>query len=100
MKKETTKKEMLIIGIKEIAENHGCRPLVENWENDLSVGISGGNNVPTIADVQMLAMDLGIGRENVYTNVFGVDLDIPYDWYENQANEPYKPQCDYWRKRK
>ena len=94
-----TKKEMLIIGIKEIAQNHNCKPLVDNWEDDMCVGISGGNNVPTIADVQMLAEDLGIGREFVYNNDFGVDLDIPYDWYEEEGNEPYVSQCDFWRRK-
>jgi hypothetical protein len=94
-----TKKEMLIIGIKEIAQNHECKPLVENWEEDMSVSILGGNNVPTIADVQMLANDLGIDEQYIYTNIFGVDLDIPYDWYEEEGDKPYVPQCDFWRRK-
>ena len=97
---KTTKIEMLIQGIIEIAQNHNSKPLIENWEEDMNVGILCYDNVPCIADVQMLAVDLGIGRANVFTNMFGVDIDIPYEWYKKQGNKTYRPKCDFWRKKK
>jgi hypothetical protein len=89
--------EMLVCGVKHIAENHGFKPNTEEWESYGEVWIFGGCNVPTICDVQMLCDDLGIPREFIETNDFGIDIYIPQDWFDLESDKPFNGQC-MWKK--
>lgn len=91
-----TNKEMLIYGINHIAENHGFIAVTEDWEETRQVAIM-GNNVPTLADIQSLCADLGISRENIYKTIFGIDIEIPYDWFKKKANKKFNG-LRYWER--
>lgn len=88
--------EMLLWGVNHIAENHGFRAITEDWEEDGEVCIL-GNNVPTLCDAQMLCDDLGISREYVESNDFGIDIFIPEDWFETKAKESFNGLC-LWKR--
>lgn len=79
--------EMLIFGVKHIAENHGFR-FSTDWEEDGELAIF-GNNVPTFMDALMLVEDCKIPRNFVESNDFGIDIYIPSDWLENEAQKEY-----------
>lgn len=87
--------EMLIIGIKEIANNHGFYANTD-YENEGEVCIYGGNNIPTTADVQMLCADCGISMDCVETSDYGIDVFFTEDWFEGKANEEYVG-LGFWR---
>ena len=96
MKNGRTNFETLIWGIQHIAKNHGFKALTEDWEEDGQVAIC-GNNVPTLMDVQMLCEDIGIGREYIATNHYGIDVYIPSDWYETIAHDVFDGDC-FWQR--
>lgn len=91
-----TNLEMLVFGIEHIATNHNADFSVEDLETEGQVCIL-LNNVPTLADVRSLCEDLGIDRENIYPSSFGIDIEIPYDWYENESKKEYKG-FNLWQK--
>ena len=92
-----TKFEMLVWGVKHIAENHGFKSNTEEWESDGEVWIFGGCNVPTICDVQMLCEEVGIPTDYIETNEFGIDIYIPQDWLELESDKPFSGLC-MWKK--
>ena len=96
--KKMTNLEMLIWGIAHIAENHGFKFSVD-YEEDGQVCVYGGCNVPTLCDVKMLCGDVGIDSdEYVYANDCGIDVEIPYDWFEKKANKIFKGD-EFWRRK-
>ena len=90
-----TNLEVLIWGVKHIAENHGFRSCVD-WEEDGEVAIC-GNNVPTLMDAIMLCEDVKIPRSFVESNQYGIDIYIPQDWLEEEANKEYFG-LSFWKK--
>ena len=86
--------EILFWGIQHIAENHGFVAHTEDWEDDGEVYIV-GNNVPTLSDVRMLCDDLGIPREYVESNEYGIDVYIPQDWFDEKKDLPFSGMC-FW----
>ena len=91
--------EMLVWGIKHIAENHGFKADT-NYREDNQVCIYGGCNVPTISDVHFLCEDLGINVEKcVYTSDCGIDIEISIEWWENKAKKPYEKGMEFWRRK-
>ena len=93
MDKKLTNMEMLIWGIKHIAENHNFVAYTDDWEEDLEVYIL-GNNVPTLSDVQMLCKDLGIPLEYIDSE-YGIDVFLPEDWLKEKKDLPFKGMC-FW----
>lgn len=96
MKNGRTNFETLIWGVQHIAENHHFTALTENWEEDGEVAIC-GNNIPTLMDVQMLCEDIGIDKECIATNQYGIDVYIPSDWYETIAHDVFDGECMWQR---
>lgn len=92
-----TKLEVLIWGIKHIAENHGFNSSTD-WEEDGEVCIYGGCNVPTLSDVRMMCEDLGITPDFVESSPFGIDVFIPEEWYENESGEEYESANELWKR--
>ena len=94
---EKTNFEILLWGVKHIAENHGFNSNTEDWEEDGEVCIWGGCNVPTLCDVQMLCDDLGIPGEYIESSEYGIDIFIPQDWYDLKRDMPFKGMC-LWKR--
>lgn len=92
-----TNLEMLVFGIEHIAKNHNADYSVEDLETEGQVCIL-LNNVPTLADIKFLCEDLGIDKEYIYPSSFGIDVEIPYDWYESKGKAEYKG-FDFWRRK-
>lgn len=94
--KKKTNKEMLVWGIQHIAENHNCKAVLDYLETEHQVCVM-NNNVPTLSDVYSLCADLEIPRCNVYTTMFGVDIEIPEDWFTRKANKKFNGMC-FWKR--
>ena len=98
MAKKKTNIQMLVWGIKHIAENHGFKANT-NYKEDGEVCIYGGCNVPTLGDVHQLCEDLGIDTyECVDSSDCGIDVYISEEWWENKANKPYEKGMELWRR--
>lgn len=99
----TTNLDRLFWGMKHIAENHGfqAKADMESITEDGEVCIFGGCNVPTLADVQFLCQNVGISKDNIESSDYGIDVWIPFDWFETKAREPYTTPdfMEFWRKR-
>lgn len=80
---------MLLWGIAHIAENHGFNSCTD-YEEDGQVCVWGGCNVPTISDVRMLCEDVHIAGNCIFTNDFGVDIELTDGWMKKYANKTYK----------
>lgn len=95
-----TNLERLLIGIKEIAENHGFQCNTD-YEDEGEVCIYGGCNVPTLADVQILCDAVGIERESIESSECGIDVFFTEEWWESKANEYYATPSvlELWVKR-
>jgi hypothetical protein len=91
-----TNLEMLIFGVKHIAENHKLRYSVE-YEEDGEVAILGGMNIPTLMDIKMLCEDVGIDENFIDPCEFGIDIWIPCDWFEEVSNKEFQGQCLWQR---
>ena len=97
MNRKYTNLEMLIIGIEEIAQNHGFKSF-NAIEEDRQVGILGGN-IPTLSDVYMLCENIGIDyKQDVEEDSFGITVWISDEWFEEKANSIYEPEHEMWRK--
>lgn len=92
-----TNLDMLLWGIKHIAENHGFKASTD-YEEEGQICIYGGCNVPTLADVQMLCGDVGISERCVYASREGIDIEILSDWFEKTANKIYTG-LGFWQRR-
>ena len=92
-----TNLDMLLWGIKHIAENHGFKASTD-YEEEVEVCVYGGCNVPTLADVQMLCGDVGISERCVYPSSVGIDIEILPDWLEKTANKAYTG-LGFWQRR-
>ena len=86
--------EVLLWGVKHIAQNHGFDYSTE-YEDDGEVCIFGGCNVPTLEDVMLLCEDLGIERNNVESSDFGIDIWMDWRWME-EDNETRNHQEGKW----
>ena len=86
---DKTNLQVLLWGINEIANNHGFQSSTENWADEGQICIFGGCNVPTLADVCMLCQDVGITKDCIYSSEFGIDIEIPEDWYESVGRSPF-----------
>jgi len=97
-KKTMTNLEMLVLGTKEIANNHNFEANTE-WEENGEVCIY-GSNVPTICDVRLLCQDIHLPLADVESNDFGIDIYITSGWYKKYANKKYKktPYGEMWRR--
>ena len=95
MKNGRTNFETLIWGVQHIAENHGFRSVID-WEEDGSVSVC-GNNAPTIMDVHLLCEDIGIDKEYITCNFYGIDIYIPIDWYDTMAHDVFDGDCMWQR---
>lgn len=98
MKKNYTNLEMLIIGIEEIAKNHGFESDTD-WEENGEVCIYGGCNVPTLSDVQMLCEELMINHSNIESSDCGIDIWIDQEWFDELAQKSYVPMGQFWHKK-
>ena len=97
MKKNYTNLEMLVIGIEEIAKNHGFKAYTD-WEENGEVCIFGGCNVPTLSDVKMLCEELMINRSNIESSEFGIDIWIDQEWLDELAHKSYVSKGQLWKK--
>jgi hypothetical protein len=90
--------DVLCWGVEHIASNHGFGASI-NYEESGELCIYGGCNVPTLSDVRMLCSDLGIGSENIESSEFGIDIWLTCEWYEEQAEQEYKPtDMEMWKR--
>lgn len=89
---------MLLIGVKEIAKNHGFKSDTD-WKEIGEVSIYGGCNIPTLADVQFLCDELMINRSNIGSYNFGIDIEIDSEWYNEWAQKSYKPMGQFWHRK-
>ena len=94
-----TNLEMLFWGTNHIAQNHGfkARADEEIVLEDGEVCIYGGCNIPVLADVRFLCEDVGIPKDYIESSEMGIDVYIPEDWYEKQAQKEYKGN-DFWKR--
>ena len=95
---EKTNLEMLLWGMEHIAKNHGFECDLDYEENG-NVCIFGGCNVPTLADVEFLCEDVGIGRYCIESCDCGIDVNFTWWWYHNVAKEPYEKGLEMWRRK-
>ena len=98
MKQNYTNLEMLVIGIDEIAKNHGLESDTD-WEENGEVCIYGGCNVPTLSDVEMLCEELMINHSNIESSEFGIDIWIDQEWFDELAQKSYVPMGQFWHKK-
>lgn len=77
--------EVLIWGIEHIAINHGFHPGIS--EDEPYYYIWGGNNVPTRSDFEMLCDDLGLPRDYIESDDFGIGVNIPENWNGDEEYE-------------
>ena len=92
-----TNKQMLCAGLKEIAQNHGLYADVEMKNGD-NPCIYGGNNVPTLADVQFLCEDVGIERGCIDSSEYGIDIYADQWLWDGTAQKEYKKGMEMWRR--
>jgi hypothetical protein len=88
MAKKEKNIDVLLFGLKHIAENHNTNALTENWEEERQVAIM-DNSVPTLSDVQMLCDDLQIPRHCIYTSFFGIDIELPNEWVNKTSKRVF-----------
>lgn len=88
-----TNMEMLCVGLKEIAQNHGLYADVE-----MNPCIYGGNNIPTLADVQMLCEDVGIEWDCIDSSEYGIDIYVDQWLWSGAAQKEYKKGLEMWRR--
>ena len=86
---DKTNLQMLLWGIEHIADNHGLQASTVDWANEGQICIFGGCNVPTLADISMLCQDVGIPGDCIYPSEFGVDIEIPEDWFLSVGVSPF-----------
>ena len=96
MNNKKTYKDVLIYGINHIAENHNIRPILEDIDYGQVAVL--GNNIPTLADIQSLCDDLEIPRYCIHTTMFGIDIDIPSEWFKKKAKKVFKNKMCFWEK--
>ena len=82
--------EVLKWAVNHIGANHGSKALEINFEPDY-YGITIGNNVPALADVQKMCDDLGISRESVQSKGHTIQVQLPKDWPDTIGQEQYIP---------
>lgn len=97
MNRKYTNLEMLVIGIKEIAKNHGFESNTD-WRENGEVCIFGGCNVPTLADVKFLCSELMINPSNIESCNEGIDIWIDQEWFDGWSQKAYLPMGQFWRK--
>jgi catalase len=95
--KKETNIEVLIYGLNHIAKNHNTTAITENWEEEQQVCVM-KNNVPTMSDIRMLCEDLGIPRNCIYETMFGIDIELPYEWVTKTSKETFKGYR-FWERR-
>ena len=98
MNESHTNLEMLIIGIEEIAKNHGFTSNTD-WQKNGYVYIFGGCNVPTLADVKMLCEELMINHSDIDSYGFEIDVLISQEWLKEWAYKSYVPMGQFWHKK-
>ena len=89
---------MLIIGIKEIAKNHGFESNTD-WEENGEVCIFGGCNIPTLQDVKFLCEELMINPSNIDPYDYEIIISIDSEWLNEWAQKSYKPMGQVWRRK-
>ena len=83
--------DVLKWGMHHIGANHGFKANIVDYEDNYW-GIYTGNNVPTMADVQMLCESLGIERNRVVErSPYMVEVQLPKDWPDTIGQEEYTP---------
>lgn len=89
--------EVLCWGIKHIAENHNFDHYTsfEGEDCDNCCGIF-GDNIPTVSDVEMMCDDLGISRDCVDVDSFGICITPSDDWEKDEEYEP--TGMEMWKK--
>lgn len=90
--------EVLAWGVQHIAANRDLNYSTD-YEEFRSMSVL-GTSVPLLADLRMLCEDLGIERENCYTDhswgIICIDLD---GWIEEHAHEEYVPTgMELWKR--
>ena len=86
---DKTNLQMLLWGVEHIADNHGLQSSTGGWADEGQICIFGGCNIPTLADVKMLCQDVCIPDDCICSSEFGIDIDIPEDWYESVGRSPF-----------
>ena len=95
------KGDVLAWGMKHIASNHGFNASVEDCEVDGTMCIYGGCNVPTLSDVQMMCEDLGVPRDCIESDDFGICVYIDWDWNQEGGllQQDYTPTgMELWKR--
>lgn len=97
------KGDVLAWGMKHIASNHNYMVSID-YEEDGSMCLfgKGGVNVPTLSDVQMMCDDLGIPRDHIEHDDFGLEVIIDWDWTQEGGllQEDYLPTgMELWKRR-
>ena len=97
MNRKYTNLEMLIIGIEEIAKNHGFESDTD-WEENGEVCIFGGCNVPTLQDVKFLCECVHLNPSNIESSECGIDVWIDEEFLIKQAD--YICDCNnmFWHR--
>lgn len=97
MNRKYTNLEMLCIGIREIAENHGFESDTD-WHENGEVCIFGGCNIPTLADVKFLCSEVMINPSNIESCNEGIDIWIDQEWFDGWSQKTYIPQGQFWKR--
>ncbi len=92
-----TNLDILKEGLEEIARNHGFQANTEMRNGD-NPCIYGGNNVPTLADVQFLCEDVGIGRDCIDSSEWGIEIYADQWLLDGTAEKEYRKGAEFWRR--
>lgn len=95
--------DVLAWGMKHIASNHNYMALVD-YEEEGSMYLfgKGGVNVPTLSDVQIMCDDIGIPRDHIEYDYFGIEVFIDWDWTQEYGllQEEYLPTgMEMWKRK-
>lgn len=89
--------DVLKWGIEHIAQNHNFNANVEDIY-DGEVCIYGGCNVPTVADVKMMCVDLGITYDCISVSEYGIEIFLTDEWYNSASEEYVETGCEMWKR--
>lgn len=93
-----TNKEKLVRDLQLIATNHGLVADVQGFVEDAHTPcIRGGRcNVPTLSDLQMLCMSVGLSEDCVDITSDGARIITPAEWRRDVMNQEWTPAYEFW----
>lgn len=92
--------DVFVWGVRHIAGNHHKSSVVYTDHDTESMILCSGTNVPTTADVRMLAEALGV-RDYCSVKGFAVRIVLPKEWVETVGQEEFVPAMSMmmWKRR-